>query len=78
MRLLSGRLILNIIAQKAQRSINTDSVVIPVTQACFVAIDSKDWEYKVELQLKILCTLKGIPTPLDSAVLPYQCPLITP
>lgn len=53
---------------KEQRSINTDSVIIPITQSCF-AIKSDNFEYQLELQLKQLTTLRGIALPLASAIL---------
>lgn len=58
---------------KQQRLVNTDSVVIPITQACF-AVDTENFEYKVELQIKLLSTLRGIATPLASAILAIALP----
>jgi hypothetical protein len=53
---------------KEQRSINTDSVIVPITTACF-AIKSVDSDYQIELQLKQLSTIRGIALPLASAIL---------
>ena len=53
---------------KEQRSINTDSVIVPITKACF-AITSTNSDYQIELQLKQLTTIKGIALPLASAIL---------
>ena len=53
---------------KEQRSVNTDSVIIPITQSCF-AIHSDNKDYEVELKLKQLTTIRGIALPLASAVL---------
>ena len=53
---------------KEQRSVNTDSVIIPITQACF-AISSDNKDYETELRLKQLTTIRGIALPLASAVL---------
>jgi len=50
------------------RSLNLDDVVIPVTQAC-LGVSSPDSDYSVELKLRLLSTLRGIATPLASAVL---------
>jgi hypothetical protein len=53
---------------KILRQINLDEIVIPITKACF-AIQSNDFEYKAEIQLKLLTALRGIAIPLASAVL---------
>lgn len=58
---------------KFQREVNVDEVVIPITKACF-AIRSSDFEYKTEIQLKLLTTLRGVATPLASAVLAICLP----
>ncbi|MBT8635503.1 hypothetical protein C2751_07710 [Polynucleobacter paneuropaeus] len=64
---------------KTQREVNLDGVVVPITKACF-AIQSSNVEYKTEIQLKLLTTLRGIATPLASAVLaicfPHQYAVI--
>ncbi len=53
---------------KEQRSVNIDSVVVPITQSCF-SISSSNQDYEIELKLKQLTTLKGIAIPLASAIL---------
>lgn len=53
---------------KKQREVNDDKVVIPITTATF-SIDSVDEKYKLELQLKLLTSLRGVAIPLASAVL---------
>ena len=50
------------------RSLNTDEVVVPITTAC-LAISSEDPDYSLELKIKILSSLRGVATPLASAVL---------
>jgi hypothetical protein len=64
---------------KLQREVNVDGLVIPITKACF-SVQSNDFEYKTEIQLKLLTTLRGIAVPLASAVLaicyPHQYAVI--
>lgn len=58
---------------KEQRNVNTDSVVIPITQSCF-AITSSNRNYEIELKLKSLTNLRGVAIPLASAVLSICLP----
>jgi hypothetical protein len=53
---------------RALRSMNLDNVVVPVTRACLEVV-SPDSPYEIELKIRILSTLRGIATPLASAVL---------
>lgn len=53
---------------KQQREINVDNVVVPITRACF-SIRSDDKNYEIELKLKTLTTMRGVATPLASAIL---------
>lgn len=53
---------------KALRAFNLDDVVVPVTTAC-LAVSSSDAFYSLELKLRLLSALRGIATPLASAVL---------
>jgi hypothetical protein len=50
------------------RSLNLDDVVIPISRAC-LAVSSLNSDYSLDLKVKILSTLRGIATPLASAVL---------
>jgi thermostable 8-oxoguanine DNA glycosylase len=58
---------------KAQRSVNTDSVVIPITSAVFL-VNSQSFQYETELKIKLLTSMRGIGTPLASAVLAITDP----
>ncbi len=53
---------------RALRSMNLDNVVVPATRAC-LEVASSDPSYEIELKIRILSTLRGIATPLASAVL---------
>jgi hypothetical protein len=53
---------------KALRSLNSDNVVVPVTRAC-LEVATHDSLYSLELKIRILSTLRGVATPLASAVL---------
>lgn len=53
---------------RALRSMNLDNVVVPITRAC-LEVASSDSQYAIELKIRILSSLRGIATPLASAVL---------
>lgn len=55
------------------RRLNLDSVVVPVTQAVF-AVASESFEYEVDLKLKMLSSIRGVATPIASAVLALTDP----
>jgi len=55
------------------RRLNLDSVVVPVTKAAF-AVASESFEYEVDLKLKILSSVRGVATPIASAVLALTDP----
>lgn len=50
------------------RMVNTDDVVIPVTRAAF-SVKSADREYEISTKISLLSSLKGVATPLASAIL---------
>jgi hypothetical protein len=55
------------------RSGNVDSLVIPITKACF-EVASDDFEYETDLKVKLLSSIRGIATPIASAVLALTQP----
>lgn len=59
--------------QRKLRAGNTDEVVRIVTGAAFSAA-LQDSDYEVELQVGILCTLRGVGVPVASAVLALAFP----
>jgi hypothetical protein len=55
------------------RKLNLDSVVVPVTKAAF-EVRSESFEYEVDLKLRILSSVRGVATPISSAVLALTNP----
>jgi hypothetical protein len=53
---------------KQLRLVNVDSLVIPITKAYF-NLKSENFEYETEVKIKLLTSLKGVGTPLASAVM---------
>jgi len=59
--------------QRKLRAVNTDEVVRNITGAAFSVVH-QDSDYEVELQVGILCTLRGVGVPVASAVLALVFP----
>ena len=53
---------------KQLRLVNVDGLVIPITKAYF-NLKSENFEYETEVKIKLLTSLKGVGTPLASAVM---------
>jgi hypothetical protein len=53
---------------KQLRIVNVDGLVIPITKAYF-NLKSENFEYETEVKIKLLTSLKGVGTPLASAVM---------
>jgi hypothetical protein len=53
---------------KKLRLVNVDGLVIPITKAYF-NLKSENFEYETEVKIKLLTSLKGVGTPLASAVM---------
>ncbi len=53
---------------KQLRLANIDGLVVPITKAYF-NLKSENFEYETEIKIKLLTSLKGVGTPLASAVM---------
>lgn len=59
---------------KQLRLVNTDGLVIPITKAYF-NLKSENFDYETEVKIKMLTSLKGVGTPLASAIMAITEPL---